>query len=62
MDAVACRRKLNAQSFHDRIQLEAEVHRIPRTLHDGFLVRTPFPTKIFTAQEKVRNAMEELLR
>ena len=33
-------------------KLEAEVHRIPRTIHDGFFVRTPFPTKISTAQEK----------
>ena len=28
------------------------MHRIPRTIHDGFFVRTPFPTKISTAQEK----------
>ena len=37
------------------------MHRIPRTLHDGSFVRTPFPTKILTAQEKARKAMEELL-
>ena len=43
------------------VKLEAGVHRIPRTLHDGSFVRTPFPTKILTAQEKARKAMEELL-
>ena len=44
------------------IKLEAEVHRIPRTLHHGSFVRTPFPTKILTAHEKVQNAMEEFLQ
>ena len=54
------------RTSYNLTKLEAEVHRIPRTLHVGFFVRTPFPTKILieilTAQKKVRNAMKELLR
>ena len=45
----------------DLCKLEAGVHRIPRTLHDGSFVRTPFPTKILTAQEKARKAIKDIL-
>ena len=34
------------------------MHRIPRTLHVGFFVRTPFPRKILAAQEKVVYEMQ----
>ena len=40
--------------MNNEYKLEANVHRITQTLHDGCFVRTPFPTKILTAQEKTR--------